>query len=349
MEFISEADDFSGRENANSLKVFVGNLPFAISRDLLHELFSSCGKVRGINLRTDRDTGKAKGYGFITFDCVEDAENAIAMNGYVLDGRRLTVSAATRRGEKNVKSSTVKPERKWELSSPIAKKGGQICKSWTSWTGISTESSEISKDVRINTGAHDGHTEPGNDGIDINRTQRDFKIENAKKSDYQEIFELINESYEVENGNSGIAFKKTPRLLSWDDSGMGEAYRKNTVLVARLNESDKIIGVISYHIPNDKDRVNDKCIHFGPLAVSPSYQRKGVALTLIREVESIGLENNCDFVEISVVNFRTDILPWYKRIGFEIVEEGQQFPDPERCTRACTFVILRMKLYRFSN
>ena len=61
----------------------------------------------------------------------------------------------------------------------------------------------------------------------------DIKIEVATEDNHQKIFELINESYKVEDGNSGIAFKKTPRLLSLEDSGMGEAYEKNRVLIAK--------------------------------------------------------------------------------------------------------------------
>ena len=348
MDSLADVHDYSGLglESVSSSKIFVGNLPFSVSKDRLGNLFSPFGTVRGINLRTDRNTGRAKGFGFITFTSPEEATNAIeAMNGYVLDGRQLSVNRATNRGEKSGMGSTVKCERIWEMSSPLGKKSNQQQKSWTSWTGMSTESSTGSKDEHRSGIANSIKAQLSNS----DRSCTNFNIAIATENDYEKIFELINESYEVENGDSGIAFKKTPRLLSWDDSGMKEAYEKNRVLVARIRGNDEIVGVIAYHIPEDGETTNNKSIHFGPLAVSPKHQKKGIALRLIREVESIGLEANCEYVEISVVNFRTDILPWYKRIGFEVIEEGQPFPDPERCTRACTFVILRMKLFQFSN
>ncbi|KAJ1417036.1 hypothetical protein B484DRAFT_305050, partial [Ochromonadaceae sp. CCMP2298] len=80
-------------------KVFVGNLPFKITKNDLEALFSRFGTVIGINIREDRTTGKPKGFGFVTFDSDEPAAAAIAsMHGYSLEGRPLTVNAATLRG-----------------------------------------------------------------------------------------------------------------------------------------------------------------------------------------------------------------------------------------------------------
>ena len=255
-------------------------------------------------------------------------------------------------------------------------------KSWTSWTGLPTakdKTSASAKDAKKHKGKQNvvfeaSSTMTGEKNSNVSsvnkllendidlmesssvenaHTYSHFTIESATLEDKEVIFELINNSYKVEDGDSGIAFKKTPRLLTWDDSGLGEAYEKNRILVARSKEeghNKEIIGCIVYYLEDDQDKkAKDKGIHFGPLAVSIDYQRKGVALCLIREIERIGLEHQCEYVEISVVNFRTDILPWYQRIGFEIVRDGEPFPDPERCTRECTFCILRMTLFQFST
>lgn len=60
----------------------------------------------------------------------------------------------------------------------------------------------------------------------------------------------------------------------------------------------------------------------------------------MEKVEMIGKEHGCKFVEISVVNWRTDLLPYYERRGFVTVGEGR-FPDNDRVTRPCFFYVMQ--------
>ena len=58
------------------------------------DAFSHCGTVEAVSIITDRDTGRSKGFGFVTMS-EEDADKAIgALNGSQLDGRTLTVNEA---------------------------------------------------------------------------------------------------------------------------------------------------------------------------------------------------------------------------------------------------------------
>jgi RNA recognition motif-containing protein len=58
------------------------------------DAFAHCGAVEAVSIITDRDTGRSKGFGFITMS-EEDADKAIAkLNGSQLDGRALTVNEA---------------------------------------------------------------------------------------------------------------------------------------------------------------------------------------------------------------------------------------------------------------
>jgi RNA recognition motif-containing protein len=77
-----------------SKKLFVGNLSFQTTENDISEAFAHCGGVEAVSLITDRDTGRSKGFGFVTMSD-EDAEKAIAtLNGSQLDGRALTVNEA---------------------------------------------------------------------------------------------------------------------------------------------------------------------------------------------------------------------------------------------------------------
>ena len=75
-------------------KVYVGNLPFKTTEDDLAGLFGQVGPVESVSIITDRDTGRSKGFGFVSMGA-EDADKAIAQfNGTEWGGRALTVNEA---------------------------------------------------------------------------------------------------------------------------------------------------------------------------------------------------------------------------------------------------------------
>ncbi|MCD6051174.1 MAG: RNA-binding protein [Verrucomicrobia bacterium] len=84
-----------------SNKLFVGNLSFNTTQDELQNAFSAYGTVTETNLMTDRETGRPRGFGFITMGSAEEAQAAIeGLNGRDLDGRALTVNVAKPREER---------------------------------------------------------------------------------------------------------------------------------------------------------------------------------------------------------------------------------------------------------
>ena len=79
------------------MKLYVGNLPFTATEAEVRELFSQHGTVEEVNLITDRDTGRPRGFGFVQMDD-EGANAAInALNGTDMGGRALTVNQARAR------------------------------------------------------------------------------------------------------------------------------------------------------------------------------------------------------------------------------------------------------------
>lgn len=76
-------------------KLYVGNLPYSVSEDDLHQHFSQCGGVASVKIITDRETNRSKGFGFVEMESDADAEAAInQLNGQPLMERALTVSEA---------------------------------------------------------------------------------------------------------------------------------------------------------------------------------------------------------------------------------------------------------------
>ena len=84
-----------------SSKLFVGNLSFNTTENDLQSAFAAHGTVMETNLMMDRETGRPRGFGFVTMSSPEEAQKAIdALNGHSVDGRALTVNVARPREER---------------------------------------------------------------------------------------------------------------------------------------------------------------------------------------------------------------------------------------------------------
>jgi cold-inducible RNA-binding protein len=82
--------------------IFVGNLSFGATEGAVRSLFEAYGTVDRVNLVTDRDTGQARGFGFVEMSVNADADRAIAeLNGRELDGRALNVNEARPKPERS--------------------------------------------------------------------------------------------------------------------------------------------------------------------------------------------------------------------------------------------------------
>jgi len=84
-----------------SKRIYVGNLSYHTTEAELTTLFEQAGQVESVNIITDRDTGRSKGFGFVEMDN-DDADKAISQfNGTEVDGRALTVNEARPREERS--------------------------------------------------------------------------------------------------------------------------------------------------------------------------------------------------------------------------------------------------------
>jgi cold-inducible RNA-binding protein len=76
-------------------KIYVGNLSFQTTDADLNDMFSEVGQVESVQIITDRDTGRSKGFGFVEMSDDEAAAKAIErFNGKEVNGRALTVNEA---------------------------------------------------------------------------------------------------------------------------------------------------------------------------------------------------------------------------------------------------------------
>jgi RNA recognition motif-containing protein len=82
--------------------IFVGNLDFAATESSIRTLFETYGAVEKVNLVTDRDTGRSRGFAFVEMSEPSAADQAIsALNGHNLGGRALNVNEARPKAERS--------------------------------------------------------------------------------------------------------------------------------------------------------------------------------------------------------------------------------------------------------
>ncbi len=76
-------------------KLYVGNLPFSATDQILADTFAQCGTVESSKIIMDRETGRSKGFGFVEMSTDAEAADVISkFNGADYDGRAMTVNEA---------------------------------------------------------------------------------------------------------------------------------------------------------------------------------------------------------------------------------------------------------------
>ena len=80
--------------------IYVGNLPFSATEAEVKGLFEAYGTVNSVNLITDRDTGRLRGFGFVEMDDKDAAKAIKSLDGQDHGGRALKVNEARERQER---------------------------------------------------------------------------------------------------------------------------------------------------------------------------------------------------------------------------------------------------------
>ncbi|XP_041952822.1 RNA-binding protein 39-like isoform X1 [Alosa pseudoharengus] len=92
--------------SAGPMRLYVGSLHFNITEDMLRGIFEPFGRIESIQLMMDSETGRSKGYGFISFADAECAKKALdQLNGFELAGRPMKVGHVTERTDASTASS----------------------------------------------------------------------------------------------------------------------------------------------------------------------------------------------------------------------------------------------------
>lgn len=94
----------------SNFRLFVGNIPFSMSREEIQALFQQAGNVVSVHMPTDRESGRPRGFGFVEMEDGNGAQQAIQMfNGYSVNNRQLVVNQARPREDRGTAGVPPRP------------------------------------------------------------------------------------------------------------------------------------------------------------------------------------------------------------------------------------------------
>jgi cold-inducible RNA-binding protein len=97
----------------NNSKLFVGNLAHTVNEKELQEMFAAHGPVTDVKIPTDRESGRPRGFGFVTMATAEGAQAAVqALNGRDIGDRKMTVTEARPREDRPAFNSSGRDPRR---------------------------------------------------------------------------------------------------------------------------------------------------------------------------------------------------------------------------------------------
>lgn len=94
------ANRYGDKRSAPSNTLFIGNISFNATNEVISEVFSEHGTITRVSLPTDRETGNPKGFGYVDFSSTEEAQAALeALNGTDIEGRSIRIDFAAARDD----------------------------------------------------------------------------------------------------------------------------------------------------------------------------------------------------------------------------------------------------------
>jgi GNAT superfamily N-acetyltransferase len=152
-------------------------------------------------------------------------------------------------------------------------------------------------------------------------------IRQAASDDVETVARLINTAFEVER-----FFKKGDRT-SPDDV---RALLASGVMLLAEDDERGPAGSVYAEIRGDR-------VYIGMVSVDPTHQGRGLGRTLMTAAEDYGRARGCVVADITVVNLRTELPPFYRRLGY--VETGTEpFPEDQATTLQCHLVTMSKRL-----
>ncbi|MFT4112846.1 GNAT family N-acetyltransferase [Silvibacterium sp.] len=160
-----------------------------------------------------------------------------------------------------------------------------------------------------------------------------MQIRTATEADFEPLMRLINTAFQVEN-----FFKAEDRV---NPEMLRDYFEQGTFLLLEMDGA--LAGSIFVELPKPEAGQPQRA-YFGILSVDPTRQKAGIGRRLIAAAEEFARESGAWFMDITVVNLRTELPPLYEKFGYRITGT-KPFPDAQMpITQPCHFICMTKEL-----
>ncbi|HTV58878.1 MAG TPA: GNAT family N-acetyltransferase [Verrucomicrobiae bacterium] len=154
------------------------------------------------------------------------------------------------------------------------------------------------------------------------------RIRGAKAEDTGRIIQVVNEAFAVEDFIDGTRT---------DEGRFAEMTRKGKFFVANVPDG-RIVACIFAELRGERG-------YFGMLAVDPREQGNGLGRLMIEFAEHYCRERGCQWMDISVLTLRPELLPFYQKLGYAETRHEEFFPSrPLKKGVECKSIVMSKKL-----
>lgn len=153
----------------------------------------------------------------------------------------------------------------------------------------------------------------------------DENIRKANAQDAPALAKLINSAYRGEHAKKGWTHEADliDGALRTNVPTLQQIMEKEEAAILKYVEHDQITGCVYLEKKGDK-------MYLGMLTVSPDAQAKGTGKKLLSAADEFARNNNCRFVEMTVISVRHELIAWYERNGYKKTGRTEPFPDDNR-------------------
>jgi len=156
---------------------------------------------------------------------------------------------------------------------------------------------------------------------------RGMNIRMANEADLDPLLQLINTAFEVER-----FFKDKDRLSA---AGLRSYFEKGNFLL--IEEEGSLIAAVYV------ERAGDRA-YLGLLSVDPAQQKRGLGRRLTAAAEEFAREMGAHFMDLTVVNLRTELPPIYERLGYQVTGTAPFPVEQMPVTKPCHFICMTKEL-----
>jgi GNAT superfamily N-acetyltransferase len=148
----------------------------------------------------------------------------------------------------------------------------------------------------------------------------------ATPLDAQNLAQLVNSAYRGDS--SKLGWTTEADLLDGQRTDAKNLTAlinepENQIEMAIDSDSHSLVGCVYLK------KENSHTLYFGMLTVAPKLQTKGTGKALIKHIEEFAKKNHYNFIRISVIQFRTELIKFYERRGFVSTGQFEDFPEDD--------------------